>query len=58
MLKPEALKQLGIIERTPEPENQNILSGLTLEERRDVLEYARNRKVHNISHSTNDLSVY
>jgi hypothetical protein len=58
MLKSEALKQLGIIERTPEPEDQNILSGLTLEERRDVLEYVRNRKVHNISHLTYDFSVY
>lgn len=52
-LETDALKQLRIIEHTPKHEDQDILSGLTAEEKRDVLEFVRNRKVHSLSHLSN-----
>ena len=46
----EALKQLRVVERTPEPDECRAFDGLTVNERRDVEELARKLKVNNPTH--------
>lgn len=41
----EALKQLLVIERTPEPQDLNLFNGLTVDEKREVEEFAQILKV-------------
>lgn len=51
----EALKQLRIIERTPEPDNYDLLRGLTLDEKREVEEFAWKMKVIHLGNVIDDV---